>query len=441
MAKRKILKSAISEETLEIIASNFNCKPDQCDMKIRDLDEDLNSGDLIIDYDYQRGYLYEKKPKEASKFVESVFMGLVIPEIQLFEDVESQKKELIDGQQRVLSLVRFLRNEYPLKGLENLTELEGCYYKDLSPLLQKAFKNYTVKGRVVNRDHSYKYEMFERLNTGAKSLTSQEIRNCVFHGKMINLAKRLANDPHCIQLFYGLDNTREEITELVLRFLSLIYNDGYLIGGYSACIKKFLTSEYSKTISDKDVERLYVRFLSTVKLINSAFDLKSLFKEISSEGKYPKAHIEAIFVPIYLLNDKHSIQLNSDFLFSKIEECMKDNKKYLNTVFNNSAVNTPKEVNTRIAIIKNLIETELATRDTKTDNRRLFTVEDKKMLWEKQLNSHGKVSCALCGNKIHDISQCEVDHIIPWSKGGKTVLSNGQLTHISCNRKKLNHLN
>ena len=66
------------------------------------------------------------------------------------------------------------------------------------------------------------------------------------------------------------------------------------------------------------------------------------------------------------------------------------------------------------------------------DPKRIFSESEKQFLWH---NSNDK-KCTLCPNVIKNYSDCEIDHITSWTNGGRTDLSNGQIAHSICNRKK-----
>ncbi|MBO7122160.1 MAG: HNH endonuclease [Treponema sp.] len=71
------------------------------------------------------------------------------------------------------------------------------------------------------------------------------------------------------------------------------------------------------------------------------------------------------------------------------------------------------------------------------DDKRLFTIDDKRELLSQKENKDGKYKCEIC-NKWFFPEELQVDHIEAWSKGGRTVLSNAQLLCAPCNRKKSN---
>lgn len=431
----------ISQELIEKILDSVDNKPEESKISIKELNEQLIEGTLVIDHTYQRKYLYEEKYKVPSKFVESIFMGLIIPEVQLFRCLKHQKviREIIDGQQRILSLVNYYNNKFPLEGLTVLKELNGLYYKELPEALREIFKTFQVNARIVKKNNEFKFDMFERLNTGSKQLNKQEIRNCIYRGKMMTLAKELSDNNEVQRVFYGLKEDRFERTEVILRVLSIVYNDcRQLHGTSSSNINKFLESESVKNIDDKKIDEIKVRFIKTCSIINQSFDLPKIFKQISNSNCVSKTHIDPIFVSIYRLEDKNNVLLNATKIRESLIETFEHNPAYIQTTINNAtnALNT----NTRISIVSTLINDIISNSEVKLDPKRTFTIEEKFELWQQEKLKNGKIICPICGNEIFMFNDAEVDHIIPWSKGGRTVLSNAQITHKICNKLKSNTL-
>ena len=122
------MSNLITEELIRKIKNNNYEKPDFIVEDIETIDFKEKNGSLIIDRSYQRNFI--QTDKNISKYVESIFLGLVIPEIQVYENYEMGYREIIDGQQRTLSLLSFLRGECKLKGLTYLKALNGMYFKD-----------------------------------------------------------------------------------------------------------------------------------------------------------------------------------------------------------------------------------------------------------------------------------------------------------------------
>lgn len=101
------------------------------ELSLSQLKEMYDANDIITDPDYQRKYIYDTK--RASSLIESVLIGIPIPIIYLCEE-DDGVYSVIDGQQRITSFVKFLKNEYPLTGLSQLSVLNDKYFKNLDKI-------------------------------------------------------------------------------------------------------------------------------------------------------------------------------------------------------------------------------------------------------------------------------------------------------------------
>lgn len=138
---------------------------EQKDITLAQLKEDVDANDIITNPDYQRKYVYDDI--RASRLIESILLGIPIPVIYLCEE-EDGTLSVIDGQQRIVSFVRYLKNEFSLNKLTKLTDINGLYYRDLEKRIQRLLKSKTLKAITINKDSKeLKYEIFSRLNLGA----------------------------------------------------------------------------------------------------------------------------------------------------------------------------------------------------------------------------------------------------------------------------------
>lgn len=179
---------------------------------------------------FQREFVW-KRP-QASRFVESLLMGLPVPGIFLARELgETQRVMVVDGQQRLWSLSRFYEGiwedeVFTLKGVSS--RFEGKTYKELSTEERRGLDDSIIHATIVKQDRpeeddSSIYLIFERINTTATLLTPQEIRSTVSRGKFNQLLHRLNENVHWREI-YGPVNLRLKDQELILRFLCL-YND------------------------------------------------------------------------------------------------------------------------------------------------------------------------------------------------------------------------
>jgi Protein of unknown function DUF262 len=168
-----------------------------------------------------------------SRFIESIIMNVPIPPVFLGED-EYGMYVVLDGRQRLTAVNEFLKNSYELKGLEVWNELNGKRFNDLKKQkLDRFLTRRFIPAVVILKESSpeVKYDVFDRLNTGAVIAEPMEIRNAVFKGTFNDLLRTLSSDLTFRQLWdIPTDNLQREKNqnylkmvdlELVLRFFAL----------------------------------------------------------------------------------------------------------------------------------------------------------------------------------------------------------------------------
>lgn len=191
----------------------------------------MREGSIYVP-EFQRGFVWDVK--DASRFVESLLLGLPVPSIFLSKEADTGKLLVVDGQQRLSSLKYFYdgiweptKREFSLKGVDRT--FEGKTYKGLRDedrrRLDDAILHVTVfKQDEPSEDQSGIYQVFERLNSGGKKLTPQEIRSAVHHsGGMRELLRELNKNAEWRSI-YGPEDGRMRDQELVLRFLAFYYD-------------------------------------------------------------------------------------------------------------------------------------------------------------------------------------------------------------------------
>lgn len=396
------------------------------DFPLTTLREMVDDGDIIPNPDYQRDYVYNDK--QASKLVESVLMGIPIPTIYLCQE-EDNTHSVIDGQQRITALVKYLKNEFALSGLQELNELNGKRYKDLPKDIQKKLKSSSLSTiSLLKQSSDLKYEIFARLNQGAVKLNPQELRNCVYRGSFNNMLDEIAaNNPHLKSLFHD-ENNRKSYQERILRFFALRnYQD------YQSSMLKTMNAymDQHKNDGEDEIKAAKVLFVNTVDIIKQVLGNDAFMAFDRNKGtileKFSGSVYDSIVIPFSFF-DKHSLITNADRIREAIMKVKMENEAYREDTY--ASTGSRVRVVRRIQTIYNLLYEIIGSSSTDVD-RRLFTEEEKKQLYE---NSDKK--CAICGNLILSIDDCEIDHILPFAKGGKTELKNAQIVHRICNREK-----
>ena len=185
-------------DDLESIPSSYDVITYPADFTLEGLVAKFNKKTMIVP-GFQRNFVWNIK--QASRLIESFLLGLPVPAIFLFTDGEKNEQLVIDGQQRLKTLVYFFegffgeptlsgrRKVFQLTGLNEKSPFYNKSYKDLEETNEAAFNKlndsvlraFVVKQLTPTGNTSI-YHIFERLNTGGTQLVGQEIRNCVYHG-------------------------------------------------------------------------------------------------------------------------------------------------------------------------------------------------------------------------------------------------------------------
>lgn len=235
-------------------------------------------GDIIYVPPFQRNYVWNIN--QASKFIESLLLGLPVPGIFLSKENKTGRLIIVDGQQRLMSLTHFYQGifkgkEFKLTGLTS--DLNGLTYANLQSSDKIRLDDAIIHATIVRQDkpddaQSSVYLIFERLNTGGKPLTAQEIRACIYYGKFNEFLIDAKKLPQWISI-YGNPNDRMKEEELILRFFALFLERSF----YEKPLKGFLNRFMS---TNRDFEKYPKKHLlktltDTLEIFSATLGIKS----------------------------------------------------------------------------------------------------------------------------------------------------------------------
>ncbi len=262
--------------------------------------------DLIIDGDdvnlrpeYQRRLRWSITQK--SLLIESLLLNVPVPPVFFYEN-DLARYEVMDGQQRLNAIKEFLSNGFALRGLQIIPTLNGRTYVQLPPKVKRGLDRATISAIVLLQESKSKiqksgsskfYELrrfvFERLNTGGKRLSAQEIRNAIYAGHFNSLIVELSRDSTFTRIWsippytnsdpseYYEEPERQKNTlyktmgdcQLVLRFFAL-NNDSNIQGSMKAILDRCM--ERNADCTPTIAEEMKAQFRSRLYFADQLFD-------------------------------------------------------------------------------------------------------------------------------------------------------------------------
>jgi hypothetical protein len=423
-------------ESTDIPEGDRKIFTDKGDPEITSLYDRSKRGKMVLQPDFQRHFVWDAG--KSSRLIESAILDIPLPVIYLSEEKDG-KEYVIDGQQRLTAFFSFIDGKFPsgtvfkLTGLRVLKDLNNKLFSELNEDTQDKIKCCKIRTITFKRESNpeLKFEIFERLNTGAVSLNDQELRNCIYRGKFNDLLKELSQDPD-FRFILDLNQPEKRMkdVELVLRFAAF-YHKNYL--NYKAPIKNFLNSEMIdyRQIDDAKAEELRKAFKMSVGTIRSVLGKNAFKRYYKGSEKNPNGHWESkqfnyslydILMWSFSRIDRNKVYPNIDAIKEGLIDLMTTDESFINSI--ELSTSSQKAVTIRFDKWRKILE-ELI--DVTHREPRCFSRQLKQEMFEKN------PTCAICGGTIMDVDDSAIDHVEQWWRGGKTIPENARLTHRYCN--------
>jgi hypothetical protein len=288
--------------------------------------------------------------------------------------------EVLDGQQRTISICQYLSKEY---------SINFQYFHNLTNEEQEEILNYELMIYFCEGTDREKLEWFRTINIAGEKLTDQELRNAIYTGKWLTEAKKHFSKTNCPAYNIGKDYLvgspiRQDYLEKVLIWISNIN-------------KEEIEDYMGKNQDKNNANELWLYFNSVMNWVKVTFpNYRKEMKGIDWGILYNKCKDD---------------ELDPDELEKKISKLMQD-----------------EDVTNKKGIYEYLL-----TNSERALSIRAFTDKQKREKFEEQ-----KGVCPHCKDTF-EMKDMEGDHITPWSQGGKTTLDNLQMLCKKCNRTKSNN--
>jgi hypothetical protein len=297
-------ETLFEDESAEADFIRFDIATYPSDLTLSVLHEQWRNNDIEIP-EFQRAYVW--KQTQASLLIESFLLGLPVPPVFFYVGDEN-RSIVIDGQQRITSIVHFLdgffgyedekgsRRVFRLEGLSDRSPYEGKRFVDLSESDQRKLRNAVLRAINIRQlspdgDASSMYYIFERLNTGGTPLKPQEIRNCIYRGAVVERLRELNELPGWRHLLgQQKPDKHQRDVELILRLFALQSS----IATYERPMKSFLNRvmKANLTFDSPSAERFMAGFVSWVEKLEQLLPRRPF----AFGGPNNSAYLEAVLL-------------------------------------------------------------------------------------------------------------------------------------------------
>jgi hypothetical protein len=297
------------EMLVQLDAERRSVSYDGYDIIVRQLVDMIRSKEIDISPDYQRHFIW--KEDRESELVESILLGIPIPSIYVAVNAVDGTWEVVDGVQRLSTILHFvgdadllerIKRVEPLKltGLEKLDTFNEITFAELPLSAKTSFLNRGLRVTALSdrSDFSVRFDLFERLNTGGVGLHAQEIRTILFRGEFVSVIRSLATDKNFRKVVkLGREKTQADYEEAVLRFFAFVEN----YSSFNHLVKEFLNNYMSERALKGPGDTLVALFKETFAFLASELN-QGIVRRV---GVTPIALYEAVSVGTALAIQAH----------------------------------------------------------------------------------------------------------------------------------------
>ncbi|MDQ7062056.1 MAG: DUF262 domain-containing protein [Sulfurimonas sp.] len=331
-------------------------EPEYVDRLVRKFDlKELN-----LNPDFQRNEVWKQKQK--SRLIESILIKIPIPSFYIDARDESNWI-VIDGLQRLSSIIRYIKDEYPLKDLEFLQELHGKRFSELDRTFQRRIEDFKLTLYLVrpNTPEEIALNIFTRINTLGEPLSPQEIRHAIYNGNATKLLKEIAESDEFLNTIHPTPAMKRRMSdrELILRLLA------FKITNYEEYKKSnnlaiFLAHSMKKmnTMNESELDELrsFLRdSMDKASLVFGKFAFRKIYEDDDNNKKRPinKSLVETFgyFLPNYSFE---TLENSKEAIVSNLREALTNDIQFENSI--SRATNNIENVHYRFSKVKEILD-------------------------------------------------------------------------------------
>lgn len=294
------------------------------DFIIRSLKDQIEDETLILQDEFQRRQVWDDA--RASRLIESLMINVPIP-VCYFAELENGSYSVVDGQQRLTSIYRYVTNQFALRALRVRKEEIGKRFHQLDLPTQRSITSRTIRCIVILREShpTIRFDVFDRLNSGSVRLNAQELRNSLYRGDLNKLVRRLA----AYRPFQKARNVtdidkRMQDDELVLRFFAFHYKLHEYKGDFAAFLNDYFADGKKMQAEELDAhEKLFCRVIDDVAYVFGT----EAFKRYDENGKAEKLVNRSIYDIVMLSfakGESETLRTNRERIVSALKRLCLD---------------------------------------------------------------------------------------------------------------------
>lgn len=260
---------------------------------------------ITVNNDYQRRFVWTDK--DQINLIETILLGYSIPEIYIHKKSTNPESgdttyEIVDGQQRITSLFRYINGEFALNKSDMAIKFKNKAFKDLDNEDKGAVWKYPFSVRVIEEEVTEEdiRQLFLRLNATDKSLNPQELRNASFTGEFLTLAENIAEEDFWNSIYPNKESIRRMQDIQFVSEILIYFRNGIISNSQENINRAYDTYNlhYDEALDDKR------RFLEIIELLN---DIISDSSELLSIMKRSVHLYSIIVVADYALDDEKTL--------------------------------------------------------------------------------------------------------------------------------------
>ena len=326
---------------------------------LRQLVDMIADGDVDLAPDFQRHYVW--KFRQQCSLIESLLLGIPLPSFYFNEDT-SGRLQVVDGVQRLTTISRYVKNDFKLRSMTYLHDLEGQGFDNLQAMFRRRLNAVQFVAHVIDPQTPYrvKFEIFRRINTGGSPLSAQEIRHCMSDVRSREFLKELAHDESfSTATAHALtDHPRMADMEVVLRFVGfrLFTPDDYARHGSFDEFLGFVTKKLDHDLDDRSLDGLRADFVHGMTNCHAVFGDYAFRKwPLDTERRNPinRALFES-WGTVLADQDESAARAGAAELVRRARDMMTDDSEFIGSI--GGSTGDVRNVRTRLRRVREVVQ-------------------------------------------------------------------------------------